>query len=102
VQAPTAAGQKGETYMFGTILFWIIFGGVTGWIASIIIATNEEQGSTANIIIGILGAVIGGFIFRMFGGSGVTGFNLYSIIVAVIGAAMLLAIVRSVSHFSSD
>lgn len=87
--------------MIGTLLFWVIFGGLTGWIASIIMGTNEEQGAVANIVTGIVGAVVGGFVFRLFGGQGVTGFNLYSIIVAVFGAALLLAVVKTVSRSSA-
>lgn len=87
--------------MIGTLLFWVIFGGLTGWIASIIMGTNEEQGAVANIVTGIVGAVVGGFVFRLFGGQSVTGFNLYSIIVAVFGAALLLAVVKTVSRSSA-
>lgn len=87
--------------MIGTILFWVIFGGVTGWVASIIMNTNEEKGIARTVAIGIVGAVIGGVVSRMLAGPGVTGFNLYSIIVAVIGAALVLFIVNSVDRTSS-
>ena len=79
------------------IIMWIIFGALAGWIASLIMRTNEEQGAVANIIIGIIGAFIGGAIFRMFGGEGVTGFSLGSLIVAVIGAVILLFFIRLLS-----
>jgi uncharacterized membrane protein YeaQ/YmgE (transglycosylase-associated protein family) len=78
------------------ILLWIIFGALVGWVASIIMGRNAQMGALANIIVGILGALIGGFIFRAFGSAGVTGFNLYSIIVALIGAIVLLFIVGAV------
>jgi uncharacterized membrane protein YeaQ/YmgE (transglycosylase-associated protein family) len=77
-----------------SILAWIILGGVAGWIASMIAGNNAEQGVLGNILVGIIGAFIGGFIFNLLGGEGVTGFNLWSLIVAVAGATLLLFIVR--------
>ena len=76
------------------ILLWIVFGALAGWIASMIMKSN--QGLLTDIIVGIIGAFIGGFVFNMFGGSGVTGFNLPSLIVAIIGAIILIAILRAV------
>lgn len=76
---------------------WIVLGGLAGWIASMIAKTNESMGVLANIIVGIIGAFIGGFVFSMFGGQGVTGFNLYSFLVALVGAVILLFIVRAVA-----
>lgn len=77
------------------IIAWIILGALAGWIASKIAGTDAEQGWLANIIIGILGAVIGGFLFNLLGGSGVTGFNVWSLLVSVIGALVLLAILKA-------
>ena len=74
-------------------LVWIIFGALAGWLASIVMGANRKMGALANIIVGILGAVIGGWIFNSFGAAGVTGFNLQSILVAVVGAIALLFIV---------
>ncbi|OGH04515.1 MAG: transglycosylase [Candidatus Levybacteria bacterium RBG_16_35_11] len=71
-----------------SIILWIILGGLAGWIASLIVKSN--QGILADIILGILGAIAGGFIMGFFGASGVTGFNLYSLIVSVIGAVVLI------------
>jgi len=76
------------------ILLWILFGAIAGWLASIIMKTND--GILMDIIIGILGAIIGGWLMSLFGQSGVSGFNLYSFIVAILGAVVLLAIVKSV------
>jgi len=73
---------------------WLIFGALAGWIASIIMGKNSEMGAFANIIVGIVGAFIGGFVFNFFGGAGTTGFNLWSILVAVIGSCILLFIVN--------
>lgn len=80
------------------ILLWIIFGAVAGWLASLIMNTNTQQGTVADIIVGILGAVLGGFIMNSFGAAGVTGFNLYSLAVAVIGASVLLAIKHALTN----
>jgi uncharacterized membrane protein YeaQ/YmgE (transglycosylase-associated protein family) len=76
------------------ILVWIIFGGLAGWVASMIAGTNAEQGLLANIIVGIIGALIGGFIMQRFGEQGVTGFNFASFLVAVLGAVILLLILK--------
>ncbi len=76
------------------ILFLIVFGGVVGWIASMIMKTNASQGMLGDILLGVVGAVVGGLIMNVFGQSGVTGFNLYSIIVGVIGSVALIGIGR--------
>jgi uncharacterized membrane protein YeaQ/YmgE (transglycosylase-associated protein family) len=76
------------------ILGWIILGGLAGWIASALMGRRE--GCFMNVIIGIVGALIGGFLFSLLGGRGVTGFNLWSLLVAVIGAAILLAILGGI------
>jgi uncharacterized membrane protein YeaQ/YmgE (transglycosylase-associated protein family) len=76
------------------ILAWIILGGIAGWLASMVAGNNADQGVIGNIVVGILGALIGGFIVSVLGGEGITGFNVWSLIVAVIGATLLLFIVR--------
>ena len=78
------------------IILWIIFGALAGWIASIIMKTDYKQGTGMDIIMGIVGAVVGGLLMGMVGQSGVTGFNLYSLIVAVIGAVVVIALARLV------
>ncbi|PJC56291.1 GlsB/YeaQ/YmgE family stress response membrane protein [Candidatus Kaiserbacteria bacterium CG_4_9_14_0_2_um_filter_41_32] len=75
-------------------LVWIIFGGLAGWIGSMIMGTDGQQGIILNIVVGIIGAGLGGYIMNLFGNGGVNGFNLYSFIVAVIGAVVLLAVLR--------
>ena len=60
-----------------------------------IMKTNEKQGTLTNIVIGILGAVLGGWIMSFFGNTGVTGFNLYSFLVAILGAIVLITIIRA-------
>ncbi len=76
------------------ILLWIIFGALVGWIASMIMRTNDEQGAILNIVVGIIGALLGGFVARALGMEGVTGFNLSSFLVALVGALLLLGIVK--------
>ena len=79
-------------------VLWIILGGVAGWLASMIMNTDAEQGALMNIVVGIVGAVLGGFLMNVFGQSGVTGFNLYSFIVAIIGAVVLLWVYKAVAR----
>jgi uncharacterized membrane protein YeaQ/YmgE (transglycosylase-associated protein family) len=74
-------------------LVWIIFGAIAGWIASIIMGKNKKMGAIANIVVGIIGAFIGGWIMQFFGAQGVTGFNLPSLGVAIVGAVVLLFVV---------
>lgn len=80
--------------MIINIIAWIIFGALAGWIASIIMRTNAEQGALGNIITGIIGAFIGGFIVQSLTGDTVTGFNLGSLLVAILGAIILIAIIK--------
>jgi uncharacterized membrane protein YeaQ/YmgE (transglycosylase-associated protein family) len=77
------------------LISWIILGALAGWIASMIMGTNERQGCFLNIVVGIIGAFIGGFVMSFFGGTGVTGLNIPSILVAIIGAVILLWIVKA-------
>ena len=80
-------------------IVWIIFGALAGWIASLIAGTNRQQGCLIDIIVGIVGAFLGGFIFQTLGvGPKVTGFNLPSLLVAVVGAVVLLFIVKAVQR----
>ncbi len=80
------------------IILWIVFGALAGWVATAIMKTNE--GLLMNIVIGIVGAVLGGWIMSALGQGGVSGFNLYSFIVAVLGAIVLIAIVRAIRRTS--
>jgi uncharacterized membrane protein YeaQ/YmgE (transglycosylase-associated protein family) len=68
---------------------WIVLGGLAGWIASIIMKTNKKQGLLGNIIVGVIGGLVGGWVFSIMGGEGVTGFNAWSLLVAVVGAMIL-------------
>lgn len=71
------------------IISWIILGVIAGFIGSKIV-NKSGQGFLMDIVLGIVGAVVGGVIFSAFGASGVTGLNIYSLIVAVIGAVVVL------------
>lgn len=78
------------------IILWILFGALVGWVASLIMKTDSQQGPLLNIVVGIVGAVIGGWIMNILGASSGGGFNLYSFVVALIGACALIAIVQAV------
>lgn len=71
----------------------IIIGGLAGWVASMIMKTNASMGLLANIVVGIIGAIIGNLLLPVFGVSGSTGFSIWSFIVALIGAIILLFII---------
>lgn len=75
-----------------TILVWIFFGLIAGLLASFLV--GREGGLLTDIILGILGAVLGGWLFNKFGMPGVTGFNLWSLLVAVVGATVFLLVFR--------
>lgn len=81
-----------------SILGWVVLGALAGWIASIIMKKNSQMGAFANISIGILGAFIGGFLFNIFGGTGITGFNFWSLVVATVGAIILLWVINAFSR----
>lgn len=78
------------------ILLFILLGGIAGWLASLIMGTDAEQGIGLNIVIGCVGALLGGLAFNLIGATGVTGFNVWSLLVALVGSVVLIAIVRAV------
>ncbi len=81
----------------GNILAWIVVGAIAGWLASIVMKTNREQGLLMDIIVGIIGGVVGGFVLKLLDVNlDVTGINLPSILVAFVGAVIFLAILRLV------
>jgi uncharacterized membrane protein YeaQ/YmgE (transglycosylase-associated protein family) len=77
------------------ILAWIVFGLIVGAIAKFLVPGEGPGGVLGDIVVGIVGALIGGFVYGLFGHSGVTGFNIGSMICAIIGAVLLLAIIRA-------
>ena len=79
-----------------TVVGWIVFGLITGFVASRIVA-QRGQGCILNVVLGIVGAVVGGAMFTSIGGSGITGFNVYSMFVAIIGAIVVLMIYHAIT-----
>ena len=79
-------------------LLWLLFGALVGWLASLLMRTDAQQGLLLNLIVGGIGALLGGFLFNQLGISGTninnTDFSLYSLFVSLIGAVVLLAIVN--------
>jgi uncharacterized membrane protein YeaQ/YmgE (transglycosylase-associated protein family) len=78
-----------------SILAWIVLGLIAGFISSLIVNRHGE-GFFLDIVIGVIGAIIGGLVMTALGGEGVSGFNLYSILVAVGGAIVLLVILHAI------
>lgn len=79
-----------------SIIAWIILGLIAGFIASKLVNKSGE-GVILDIVLGIIGAIVGGFLFSFFGANGVTGFNAYSLIVAIIGSVVVLWIYHMVA-----
>ena len=79
------------------IISWILMGAIAGWFASRL-SGKESRGCIFNIILGIVGSIIGGYVFDYFGKPGVTGFNFWSILVATVGAMILLFIANLFSE----
>ena len=72
-----------------SIISWIILGLIAGFIGSKIV-DRQGQGFWLNIALGIIGAIVGGFLFEFFGGTGITGLNIWSMIVAIVGSVVVL------------
>lgn len=75
-----------------SIIVWIVIGGLAGWIASLIMKT--DGGFLKNIVTGVVGALIGGFLMDFLGQAGFTGFNVWSFVVALVGSIVLLALIN--------
>jgi uncharacterized membrane protein YeaQ/YmgE (transglycosylase-associated protein family) len=80
------------------LIIWLVVGGVIGWIASMIMRTDAQQGWVMNVVVGIVGAFLGGLIFSILPGSSVNindgSFSIWSLLVSLIGAIVLLAIIN--------
>jgi uncharacterized membrane protein YeaQ/YmgE (transglycosylase-associated protein family) len=74
-----------------SVFGWIVLGLLAGWIGSKIV-NRHGQGFFMDIVLGVVGAVVGGFLFSLIGAEGVTGFNLYSMFVAIVGSVVVLVI----------
>lgn len=70
------------------LIFWIVLGAAAGWVASMIMGSSNSL--LTDIILGVVGALAGGFIMSLFGATGVTGFNWYSLFVATLGSVVLI------------
>ncbi len=79
------------------IIVWIVLGGIAGWAASLVAKTDSQQGIVGNIVVGIMGALFGGFIMNLLGHGGVSGINFYSLMVAVLGSIVVLYIYKSLA-----
>jgi uncharacterized membrane protein YeaQ/YmgE (transglycosylase-associated protein family) len=83
--------------MLVNLILWILFGALIGWVTSMLIKRDVEMATLANVIVGMAGAVIGGFLMGLSGAPGMSGLDLSSLIVAVVGALMLLFAVGSLN-----
>lgn len=79
-----------------SFIVWIVLGLIAGFIASKLVNKSGE-GMLLDIILGIVGAVVGGWLFNAFGMPGVTGFNVYSVVVAVVGAVVFLVVYHALT-----
>ena len=80
-----------------TVVAWIVVGLIAGWLAKVISPGPERTGLLATLLIGIIGAIVGGWLFNAFGRAGASGVDLYSIIVATRGAVVFLFICMAVT-----
>jgi TatA/E family protein of Tat protein translocase len=77
------------------IISWIVIGLIAGILGKLIMPGRDPGGFLLTIVIGMIGALVGGFVVQLLGGTGVTGFNIWSILVATLGAIILLALYRA-------
>jgi uncharacterized membrane protein YeaQ/YmgE (transglycosylase-associated protein family) len=84
--------------MFWTIVSWIVLGAIAGWVASLITGTGARVSGFMNVVVGIIGAFIGGLVLQLLGASTPSGFNLASLLTAILGAVILLSLVRAFRH----
>lgn len=84
------------------IVSWIVIGALAGWIASLITGNGKKMGAGMNILVGVVGGFIGGIAMNLIGGRGVTGFNIWSLLVATGGAVILLLIINAIKHGAKE
>ena len=80
-----------------SFLVWIVMGAVVGWLASLLMKTDSSQGTILNIVVGIVGAFVGGFVFRALGFQGTNindGISVYSVLVSLVGAVIVIGIAQ--------
>jgi uncharacterized membrane protein YeaQ/YmgE (transglycosylase-associated protein family) len=78
-----------------SILAWVVLGLIAGFIGSKLV-NKRGEGLFLDIVLGVIGAVVGGWVFNLFGAAGVSGVNIYSLVVAVIGAVLVLVIYHAI------
>ena len=83
-----------------SIIGWIVLGLIAGFIGSKIV-NREGSGIILDIVLGVIGALVGGWLFQTFGGTGITGFNLYSMFVAIIGAVVVLVVFHAIRRVAT-
>jgi uncharacterized membrane protein YeaQ/YmgE (transglycosylase-associated protein family) len=83
-----------------SLLAWLVVGLIAGFLAKYVVPGEGPGGVIGDLVIGVVGAILGGWIFGLLGHSGVTGINIYSILVALVGAVVLLFIARALSRRS--
>lgn len=81
--------------MLMAVISWIILGGLAGWIATMMTSTDRQVNGFMNVIVGIVGAFIGGLVLRLFGVSATSGFSMASLLTAILGAVILLSLIRA-------
>ena len=77
-------------------LLWLVFGGIVGWIASLITKNNHNMGIVANVVVGLVGSIIGGWIASLFGFGAFGVFHIGGMIIAILGAVILLTIINMI------
>ena len=90
------AGLRIRENLVMSIIGWIVFGLIAGFIASKIV-NKQGEGFIVDLILGVVGAMVGGWLFERFGYEGVNGFNIYSMVVAIIGAVIVLFIYHAIT-----
>jgi len=83
-----------------SIVTWIILGLISGYVASMIV-NKAGEGILMDIVLGVVGAIVGGWIFTQIGHSDVTGFNIYSVLVSVVGAVIVLFVYHAIQRMAS-
>jgi uncharacterized membrane protein YeaQ/YmgE (transglycosylase-associated protein family) len=79
--------------MAGSVLVWIVVGGISGWLASVLVR-GGGLGIVGDVVLGVVGGMVGGIVMNSFGSPGITGLNIWSVVVAFFGAAILLLLMR--------
>lgn len=96
--------RKGTRDTMINFILWLLFGALVGWLASMVMRTDAQQGALMNIVVGIVGAFLGGFVFSLLGMGGSSlnnnNFSLGGLLVAFVGAVILLAVVNLVRRGS--